>query len=86
MGGIVLRATFLLVPRWELYTLRYTCQEKIAISKSFSTLIHSVLSPTTHGNPAFQIVQRNTHVCRGPSAVSALNMLRAGPIHVVVTR
>ena len=26
------------------------------------------------------------HVCRGPSAVSALNMLRAGPIHVVVTR
>ena len=26
------------------------------------------------------------HVCREPSAVSALNMLRAGPIHVVVTR
>ena len=26
------------------------------------------------------------HVCRGPSAVSALSMLRAGPIHVVVTR
>ena len=26
------------------------------------------------------------YVCRGPSAVSALNMLRASPIHVVVTR
>ena len=28
----------------------------------------------------------NKDMCRGPSAVSALNMLRAGPIHVAVTR
>ena len=33
-----------------------------------------------------KIVQRVYTVCRGPSAVSALNMLRAGPIHVAVTR
>ena len=38
------------------------------------------------GQSAFRAIVFVADKCRGPSAVSALNMLRAGPIHVAVTR
>ena len=56
----------------------------VSLHDSNYNITYITVNHLSVGFPCDRICRR--HGCRGPSAVSALNMLRAGPIHVAVTR